>query len=525
MDDNNDQLKILFDLSLPKYSSALQGEKSKKKALSSNRITRNLDCSLTTTKPFSSDAAATDDENVPNILEEFANIVDTRLFKQPFSIRKYKHLMPKKKRRKSNKEQTSLSSSIPDNSDLDCIKNDNDTDLKMLDESPCSPSLSIDSAVDLSADHSNLLESPTFHKDLVFDHHYNTNCTILENVSRVSAKPSSHNMHIKALKFNTDTKTRNICSRNKLTKRKNLIDQDELIKVTSKKPRIEDKRGCLSIFDIVNSDLSTPIPIILIKDEQNFHIDKQVQVDISVHDDQVLPLIFIPNNINRHEVQERMLITRDIVNHFDHDFDFNDDIPIIKLEDQKVKHKKLQSINNSTSKDLSCKENQVSITQKSSNSDVPSCEESNETMEIVSYPENIAIRTMQFIVHDDGDDLPANLAKELDIKKSESKDIGKNNALDGVVPQSNFHLILLRTYCAGILQRDFEETSKPKEITTSRSILSAKKVCNKYKKMRLDKRMKNPWTQDSAYSLPISQKESSKRPKFTKRFKSAKVNP
>ena len=79
------------------------------------------------------------DEVVPDLFDEFSNIADTKVFKQPFSLKKYKNLIPRQSQQKKRKQKTQSNKLIKDSKAFRY-------------SSPCSPCLSIDSAIDLSAD-------------------------------------------------------------------------------------------------------------------------------------------------------------------------------------------------------------------------------------------------------------------------------------------------------------------------------------------------------------------------------------
>lgn len=78
-------------------------------------------------------------EQVPDLLDEFAHVADTKVFKEPFSLNKYKNLIPKKSQKKPRKRKTAVRS----------IK---EKKLVFRYSTPSSPCPSVDSAIDLSAD-------------------------------------------------------------------------------------------------------------------------------------------------------------------------------------------------------------------------------------------------------------------------------------------------------------------------------------------------------------------------------------
>ena len=100
---------------------------------------------------------------VPNLFDEFSNIADTGVFQEPFSLKKYKNLIPKRSPKKKSRKLKRV----------DANKN-----TKLLSHGQirsCSPSFSIDSAVDLSADHS-LLHTQKWFADTDFDFDKQSNC-------------------------------------------------------------------------------------------------------------------------------------------------------------------------------------------------------------------------------------------------------------------------------------------------------------------------------------------------------------
>ncbi|XP_066923155.1 uncharacterized protein [Clytia hemisphaerica] len=100
---------------------------------------------------------------VPNLFDEFSNIADTGVFQEPFSLKKYKNLIPKRSPKKKSRKLKKV----------DVNKN-----TKLLSKEKvrsCSPSFSIDSAVDLSADNS-LLHTQKWFVDTDFDVDIQSNC-------------------------------------------------------------------------------------------------------------------------------------------------------------------------------------------------------------------------------------------------------------------------------------------------------------------------------------------------------------
>ena len=208
---------------------------------------------------FDTQKITRESEVVPNLLDEFLHVADTKVLKQPFSLKKYKNLIPKRLPRKTRKQKT--------------IKLVKENKLIFQYSDPASPSPSVDSAIDLSADlNSNFsnntisncsLSSGTWISDTNFEFDRESICdSDFTDNNSVFSLETSHQWLSHHLKDNSKTKMKE--DRNQYLK-----ELDNIICISAKKF----KNTPCSLSDILLTDISFQIPIVVennaAKDDKN----------------------------------------------------------------------------------------------------------------------------------------------------------------------------------------------------------------------------------------------------------------
>lgn len=201
---------------------------------------------------FNTTPISKEPEQVPDILDEFAYVADTKVFKEPFSLKKYKNLIPKKSPKKKPRKRKSTTDKL--------LK-----DKKLVFEystTPSSPCLSVDSAIDLSADlNSNFslntisncsLLSSTWVSNTNFEFDRASICgsDFTDNSSVFSLETPSHCWH---------TPKDNSKPIMKENRNQYLKELEDTIYIKPKKI----KHTPCSLSDILLTDISYQIPIII----------------------------------------------------------------------------------------------------------------------------------------------------------------------------------------------------------------------------------------------------------------------
>ena len=373
--------------------------------------------------------------DVPDVLDEFSDVIDTSIFRQPFSLRKYKNLIPKPPKKHSRKKNRKQSIEI--------------SKFGLYSDCPCSPSLSVDSAVDLSADQ------------------YNTPIDELYSPICIGRFPDSDHFDVTDFEYSKINKAKP----NKRTgpQRLDIADidykkkKDENIIVVPMPSFCKVMDNPKSIFDILLSNLSYPIPI---------HVEK--------------------SNDEKYTARDKKHNFTQLLNQ---NFKPSESLSDLSLEED-YKTNKEESINSEkfteTIVDLMCDTDQDidGDVDKMSNMDLSEVFGEGQKSDIIVLPENIAVRTAQFVVEEN--EVPLNL---LDVLGSEDCE---NELLPASDQQNssayNFHTSLLNLFSSGIQKHNIDTNNKTTKNRLKRQkkskLICAQNVKKKYQVMR-DKQRNN----------------------------------
>jgi len=371
------------------------------------------------------------ESDVPDVLHEFSDVIDTSIFRQPFSLRKYKNLVPK-----PPKKHYSVGRNIKQKKELkvECSK------FGLYSNSPCSPSLSVDSAVDLSADQ--------YYTAL--DESYSPMCTNNNFDVTVFDYPKTEKAET-----NKRTYFDNKLDITNPTKKKRIHPLEDIIIVPI--PSCEMDGNPKSIFDILCSNLSYPIPIHIEKNSKYTTKDKE-NIFTKVPNQHLKPSL-------EGSCSSKSDLKCDGPDHRTFNFDEQD-----TSNSGKFTETLLNLVCNNTNQEshICHKEIDTDITL-----DLPEIFNESQKSEMIVLPENIAVRTAQFVVEDD--EVPSKLFDILNSEDCENA-LCLSNQQD--TSTYNFHTSLLNLFSSGIQRHNTDTKRHEKTKTQSKSNRCRKKKNN-----------------------------------------------